>query len=268
VRSLCASGRPIDAEQLLAGRPDEPWDAEPRLVAAGVRGAHAPLREASQTFVRHAPHAPGRLLAAHGLDQSRALSEATDALLPLAHDNSAPPRVRADAFDLLMRICADLEDSQLAERSVMAWRQRGMASLDPEYRGGRPRRISDADRRQAVAVAGARPDRQGQPHAPICALSTPGRAQRRPRTTPNSQLIGYAGLPDRLSQQRPCPGSQRLAAVSSTDDEWPSSRTSATATGQERQRRARRPLLDVGPGRSGPVPPTHAPSDGCEHRGG
>jgi transposase len=36
-----------------------------------------------------------------------------------------------------------------------------MASLDPDYRGGRPRRITDADRRTAVVVAGARPDTQG-----------------------------------------------------------------------------------------------------------
>ena len=37
----------------------------------------------------------------------------------------------------------------------------GMASLDPDYRGGRPRRITSQQRRQAVAVAGARPDTQG-----------------------------------------------------------------------------------------------------------
>jgi hypothetical protein len=36
-----------------------------------------------------------------------------------------------------------------------------MASLDPEYAGGRPRRITDDERREAVAVAGARPDSQG-----------------------------------------------------------------------------------------------------------
>ena len=36
-----------------------------------------------------------------------------------------------------------------------------MASLDPEYRGGRPRRITSEQRRQAVAVAGARPDTEG-----------------------------------------------------------------------------------------------------------
>jgi transposase len=36
-----------------------------------------------------------------------------------------------------------------------------MASLDPDYRGGRPRRICDDQRKRIVAVAGARPDTQG-----------------------------------------------------------------------------------------------------------
>lgn len=46
-------------------------------------------------------------------------------------------------------------------RVIHEFNERGMASLDPEYRGGRPRRITDRQRRQTVAVAGARPDRQG-----------------------------------------------------------------------------------------------------------
>ncbi len=39
--------------------------------------------------------------------------------------------------------------------------ERGLASLDPDYRRGRTRRITDSQRREIVAVAGARPDRQG-----------------------------------------------------------------------------------------------------------
>jgi hypothetical protein len=46
-------------------------------------------------------------------------------------------------------------------------------------------------------------------------------------------------------------------------------RSRASALRQEQQRRGRRPLLDVGPARRGPVPPTSMhPTDGCEHRGG
>jgi len=54
-----------------------------------------------------------------------------------------------------------MTDESHVRRVIHDFNERGMASLDPEYRGGRPRRITDADRRKAVAVAGARPDRQG-----------------------------------------------------------------------------------------------------------
>jgi transposase len=54
-----------------------------------------------------------------------------------------------------------MTDESHVRRVMHDFNERGMASLDPEYRGGRPRRITDADRRQVVAVAGARPDGQG-----------------------------------------------------------------------------------------------------------
>jgi transposase len=54
-----------------------------------------------------------------------------------------------------------LTDESHVRRVIHEFNERGMASLDPEYRGGRPRRITDGQRRQAVAVAGARPDAQG-----------------------------------------------------------------------------------------------------------
>src|SRR3954467_229105 len=46
-------------------------------------------------------------------------------------------------------------------RVIHDFNERGMVSLDPDYRGGRPRRISDAQRQQVVAVAGARPGSTG-----------------------------------------------------------------------------------------------------------
>src|SRR3954467_4474345 len=53
--------------------------------------------------------------------------------------------------------------SRMCAVSSTPFNDRGMASLDPDYRGGRPRRITSEQRRAAVAVAGARPDRQGAP---------------------------------------------------------------------------------------------------------
>ena len=54
-----------------------------------------------------------------------------------------------------------MTDESHVRRVIHEFNERGMASLDPEYRGGRPRRITDVDRRAVVAVAGARPDSQG-----------------------------------------------------------------------------------------------------------
>src|SRR4051795_10778250 len=54
-----------------------------------------------------------------------------------------------------------MTDESHVRKVIHEFNERGMASLDPDYRGGRPRRITDEDRRQVVAVAGARPDSQG-----------------------------------------------------------------------------------------------------------
>jgi len=54
-----------------------------------------------------------------------------------------------------------MTDESHVRRVIHDFNERGMASLDPEYRGGRPRRITREQRRAAVAVAGARPDHQG-----------------------------------------------------------------------------------------------------------
>src|SRR4051812_24125543 len=54
-----------------------------------------------------------------------------------------------------------MTDESHVRRVIHEFNERGMASLDPDYRGGRPRRITAEQRRRAVAVAGARPDPQG-----------------------------------------------------------------------------------------------------------
>jgi transposase len=54
-----------------------------------------------------------------------------------------------------------MTDESHVRKVIHDFNERGMASLDPDYRGGRPRRITDTDRRAVVAVAGARPDDQG-----------------------------------------------------------------------------------------------------------
>jgi transposase len=56
-----------------------------------------------------------------------------------------------------------LTDPSFVRKVIHEFNERGFASLDPDYRGGRPRRITVEDRKRIVAVAGARPDRQGVP---------------------------------------------------------------------------------------------------------
>jgi transposase len=54
-------------------------------------------------------------------------------------------------------------DESHVRKVIHEFNERGLDSLDPDYRGGRPRRITAAQRTRIVAVAGARPDTQGVP---------------------------------------------------------------------------------------------------------
>jgi transposase len=54
-------------------------------------------------------------------------------------------------------------DESHVRKVIHAFNERGFASLDPEPRGGRPRRITDEQRARIISVAGARPDTLGVP---------------------------------------------------------------------------------------------------------
>jgi transposase len=54
-------------------------------------------------------------------------------------------------------------DPSWVRKVVYEFNERGMDSLRPRYKGGRPRRITTEQRQRIVAVAGARPDQQGMP---------------------------------------------------------------------------------------------------------
>jgi transposase len=66
-----------------------------------------------------------------------------------------------------------MTDESHVRKVIHDCNERGMASLDPDYRGGRPRRITDEQRKRIVAVAGARPDTRG---AALARWSLPGLA--------------------------------------------------------------------------------------------
>jgi transposase len=54
-------------------------------------------------------------------------------------------------------------DASWVRKVIHEFNERGMNSLRPRYRGGRPRRITTDQRQAIISVAGARPDHQGVP---------------------------------------------------------------------------------------------------------
>ena len=56
-----------------------------------------------------------------------------------------------------------LTDESHVRKVIHEFNEEGFDSLRPDYRGGRPRRITSTQRKRAVAVAGARPDTHGVP---------------------------------------------------------------------------------------------------------
>ena len=54
-------------------------------------------------------------------------------------------------------------DESHVRKVIHAFNERGFSSLDPDYRGGRPRKTTPAQRDRIVSVARARPDTQGVP---------------------------------------------------------------------------------------------------------
>jgi len=54
-------------------------------------------------------------------------------------------------------------DESHVRKVIHAFNEQGFESLDPDYRGGRPKKTTPAERDRIVAVARARPDTQGVP---------------------------------------------------------------------------------------------------------
>ncbi len=54
-------------------------------------------------------------------------------------------------------------DESHVRKVIHAFNEEGFSSLDPDYRGGRPKKTTPCERDQIVAVARARPDTQGVP---------------------------------------------------------------------------------------------------------
>jgi transposase len=102
-------------------------------------------------FVRPLEHAEATALKSRAKKAKHFATRERAAILLASNVGNSVPQIAA----------MWMTDESHVRKVIHDFNERGMASLDPDYRGGRPRRITTEQRRQAVAVAGARPDDQG-----------------------------------------------------------------------------------------------------------
>src|SRR6059036_751117 len=111
------------------------------------------LMRPPEVFVRElAPHEGQRLQRLSKRSKVASTRQRASILLASATLMSAPQIARMW-----------LTDESHVRKVIHEFNEEGFDSLRPDYRGGRPRRITPAQRQRAVAVAGARPDTQGVP---------------------------------------------------------------------------------------------------------
>ena len=88
-------------------------------------------------------------------------------------------------------------DEDTVRDVIHAFNAKGLAALDPQWAGGRPRRISDEDIEVIVAAATTRPEKLGQPFTRNAHARHPGvlAAQRRERARIRSERQQRWGRP-------------------------------------------------------------------------
>ena len=137
ILAAAARGRVVDAQGQAEALPNEPWAAEVRLRVATQRGRRGEVQSTAEAFLRFTPDASGRLLAGRALMDVGELDRAADILANVAHDLNAPPRVRADGFDALLRTLALSERWSDADRHWKTWREVSTRDLHrPDSRVG------------------------------------------------------------------------------------------------------------------------------------
>ena len=121
----------------------------------------------AEVFVRSLEHQEAVTLKRRAKQAKHFATRERAAILLASNVGNSVPQITAESWRLKvhgMVIAAMwMTDESHVRKVIHEFNERAMASLDPEYRGGRPRRITEEDRRKAVAVAGARPDSQGVP---------------------------------------------------------------------------------------------------------
>ena len=108
--------------------------------------------DASPGGVRQTALAPGGGQAQADVDAAEHQSTRIRAAILLASNVKTPAGQIARMW---------LTDESHVRKVIHEFNEEGFDSLRPDYRGGRPRRITTSERQRAVAVAGARPNGQG-----------------------------------------------------------------------------------------------------------
>ena len=125
-----------------------------KLAASGEVGRIRPVEvrmRPPEVFVRPLAHAEATAFKSRAKKAKHFATRERAAILLASNVGNSVPQIAA----------MWMTDESHVRRVIHEFNERGMASLDPDYRGGRPRRITDEQRRQVVAVAGARPDDAG-----------------------------------------------------------------------------------------------------------
>jgi len=106
-----------------------------------------------EVFVRPLEHAEAVALKSKAKKAKHFATRERAAILLASNVGSPVPQIAA----------MWMTDESHVRKVIHDFNERGMASLDPERRDGRPRRITDEQRASIIAVAGARPETLGVP---------------------------------------------------------------------------------------------------------
>jgi hypothetical protein len=129
ILTLAREGHLGDADDLADRLPNASWASEVRLRLAGILGNRPRLAQAARDFLAFGPDASGRLLAARALARAGELEHAGDTLVAVTHDINAPPKVRSDAFAILLRTLADRDEWMQAGTAWREWQAFGRQEL-------------------------------------------------------------------------------------------------------------------------------------------
>jgi tetratricopeptide (TPR) repeat protein len=135
VRTLSAVSHDPDRAKTLASElPSEAWAAEVRVRVALATQDQERMAAAAAEFLAFAPDQAGKILAAEALLQCGDLQNARIHAAQVAQSIHAPPKVRFDAFDLLLRALARLGEWDAALRAWESWRDLSVSEGDFEGR--------------------------------------------------------------------------------------------------------------------------------------